>query len=267
MTAMPHNARTASPRPSAVPKSSDQNPLIPLCLSAAAAAILSFAAISAQTPATPRTVWDGVFTTEQAARGRLAFSGECAECHGPNLEGGEGKALSGDQFWKDWKERSVDELLTFVRTNMPFDDAGVKKGTLPQSTYADIVAHILNRNGFPAGNGELNQASSAGVQIIRKDGPGELPDSATARVVGCLGPREGADWVLTKGTRAVRTSSPKDSDKTMPLGNREYSLKFVLTNLTRLVGHRVAVSGLLIGEGGARGINVSAVDNLADVCN
>ena len=217
----------------------------------------------------PKTVWDGVFTSEQAARGRLAFAGECAECHGPNLQGGEGKALTGDQFWKDWKERSVDELLTFVRTNMPFDDAGIKKGTLPQSTYIDIVAHILNTNGFPAGSGELNAASSKGVAIIRREGPGDLPDSSAARIVGCLEPREspGADWVVSKGTRAVRSTAPKDGDKTMPLGTKEYSLKFVLTNLTRLVGHRVAVSGLLIGEGGVNGINVSAVDNLADSCN
>ncbi len=217
----------------------------------------------------PKTVWDGVFTAGQAERGRLAFSGECAECHGANLEGGEGKALSGDQFWKDWKELTVGELLTFVRTNMPFDDAGTKKGTLAASTYADIVAHILNANGFPAGNVELSQASSAGVQIVRKEGPGELPDSAAARVVGCLAPRDGAgaDWTIVKGTRAVRSSSPKDGDRTMALGDRNYTLKFVLTNLTRLVGHRVAVSGLLIGEGGVRGINVSAVDNLADTCN
>ena len=229
------------------------------------AILVTAAAVSAAAATT--TVWDGVYTTEQAARGRLAFASECAECHGPNLEGGEGKALTGDQFWKDWKERSVDELLTFVRTNMPFDDLGVKKGTLAQSTYADIVAHILSTNGFPAGSSELNQRSSVGVPIIRKDGPGDLPDSASARVVGCVGPREGADWTLTRGTRAVRSSASKDADKTTPLGDREYPLKFVLTNLTRLVGHRVAVTGLLIGEGGVRGINVSQVENLADACN
>src|SRR6185437_15386428 len=91
-------------------------------------AVLLLTASAISSPKQPsRSVWDGVFTSEQAARGRLAFSGECAECHGGNLEGGEGKALAGDQFWKDWKERSVGELLTFVRTNMPFDDAGVKK--------------------------------------------------------------------------------------------------------------------------------------------
>ncbi len=232
-----------------------------------AAAILSLRLVSAQAPAATRTVWDGVFTADQAARGQIAFANNCAECHGANLEGGEGKALTGDQFWKDWKESTVEDLLKFVRTNMPFDDAGVKKGTLPAATYADIVGYILNTNGFPAGAGEINESSSVGVQIIRKDGPGELPDSTSARVVGCLGPREGEEWILTKGTRAVRASSPKDGDTSIPLGNKEYALKFVLTNLTRLVGHRVAVSGLLIGEGGVRGINVSAVDNLADACN
>jgi len=237
-----------------------------LIAAGAAYAALALSSVYAQAP---KTVWDGVFTTEQAARGRLAFSGECAECHGANLQGGEGKALTGDQFWKDWKERNVDELLTFVRTNMPFDDLGERKGKLAQSTYNDIVAHILNSNGFPAGSSELNQASSAGVAIIRRDGPGDLPDSAAARIVGCLLPRESAsaDWTVNKGTRAVRSSAPKDADKTMPLGDRDYTLKFVLTNLTRFVGHRVAVTGLLIGEGGSQGINVSQVENLADTCN
>jgi len=224
---------------------------------------------SPQAPASAasRTVWDGVFTAEQAERGQLAFSNNCAECHGVNLEGGDGKALSGDQFWKDWKESTVGELLTFIKTNMPFDDDGVKKGTLPLGTYVDIVAHILNKNGFPAGSGELSQNSSTGVQIIRKEGPGDLPDSTSARVVGCLAPREGQDWKLVMGTRAVKAASARTTDKTVPLGTREYQLKFVLSNLTRLVGHRVAVTGLLIGEGGISGINVSAVDNVADTCN
>jgi hypothetical protein len=50
------------------------------------------------------------------------------------------------------------------------------------------------------------------------------------------------------------------------LGTREFQLKFVPLPLTRLVGHRVAVTGLLIGEGGV-GVNVNSVDNVADTCN
>ena len=237
----------------------------------------SYAAISmpvlraAQAPAAtpPTTVWNGVYTAAQAERGKLAFSNNCAECHGVNLEGGEGKALSGDQFWKDWKESTVGELLTFVKTNMPFDDDGLKKGTLPTGTYVDIVTHILESNGFPAGMQELTVDSSVGVQIIRKEGPGELSDSTTAHIVGCLAPREaGGDWKLVMGTRPVRASSPRSvPDKSVALGTREFQLKFVLLPLTRLVGHRVAVTGLLIGEGGVSGVNVTSVDNVADTCN
>ena len=239
-------------------------------LGASYAAISTPALRAAQAPpAAQPTVWDGIFTADQADRGKILFSNNCAECHGENLEGGEGKALSGDQFWKDWKESTVGELLTFVRTNMPFDDDGLKKGTLPTSTYVDIVTHILRSNGFPAGTKELTLTSGVGVQIVRKEGPGELSDSTTARIVGCLAPREpGGAWKLVMGTRPVRASSPRATpDKSIALGTREFELKFVLLPLTRLVGHRVAVTGLLLGEGGVNGVNVSSVDNVADSCN
>jgi len=247
-----------------------QQPLVrvTLALGLSYVGAMGLAVRASQAPAAaPKTVWDGIYTSAQAERGKIAFENNCAECHGTNLEGGEGKPLGGDDFWKVWKESTVGELLTFVKTNMPFDDDGVKKGTLPLSQYTDIVTYILSRNGFPNGSAEMTQASATGVQIIRKEGPGELPDSTSARIVGCLAPKEGADWKVVMGTRAVRAATPKADDKTMPLGNREYTLKFVLTNLTRLVGHRVAVTGLLLGEGGVAGLNVSAVENLADTCN
>ena len=218
---------------------------------------------------TGRTVWDGVFTTDQANRGRTFFSASCAECHGGNLQGGEGKPLSGDQFWNDWRESTVGELLAYVSKNMPYSEDGSLAGTLSPSTYADIVAHMLERNGLPAGTQELTQDSSVGVQIIKKGGPGELPASTLARVVGCLAPR-GADgsWRLVKATRPERASSnPTSAESSAPLGDREYQLKFVLTPLDKLVGHRVSVTGLLLGDGGVDGLNVNAVKSVADSCN
>jgi len=229
-----------------------------------------FALRTTQAPTgAPPSVWDGVFTTDQAERGRRLFLANCAECHGDNLEGGEGKALTGDQFWADWKESTVGELLTFVRTNMPFSEDGSKKGTLPPSTYVDIVTHILKTNGFPEGVQELTPASSLGVRVIRREGPGELPASTLAKVVGCLVPQgAGGTWRLVMGTRPTRASSTgRTPDRDVALGDREYDLKFVLTSLTRLVGHRVAVTGLLIGEGGVNGLNVSSVDSVTDTCN
>lgn len=216
-----------------------------------------------------RSVWDGVFTTEQAIRGSKLFSASCAECHGANLQGGEGKALRGDPFWTDWRESTVGELLTYVGKNMPFSEDASLAGTLPASTYADIVAYMLSANGLPSGGQELTLNSSVGVQIIRKEGPGELPATTLARVVGCLAPR-GADgsWQLVKGTRAVRVSSTSPvSDRDVALGDRTYHLKFVLTSLTKFVGHRVSVTGLLLGDGGIDGLNVNSVRSTAETCN
>jgi hypothetical protein len=43
-------------------------------------------------------------------------------------------------------------------------------------------------------------------------------------------------------------------------------LKFVVTKLDAMAGSRVAVSGLLIGEGGVDGINVTTVNRVASKC-
>jgi mono/diheme cytochrome c family protein len=228
------------------------------------------AARAAQAPAgAGRSVWDGVFTTAQADRGNTFFQANCAECHGGNLEGGEGKPLRGDQFWNDWREQTVGDLLTYVSKNMPFSENGSLAGTLGTSTYVDIVAHILRANELPVGTQELTEASSVGVKIIRKDGSGELPASTLAHVVGCLAPR-GADgtWRLIKATPPERASSiAATADRDVLLGTREYPLKFVLTPLTSFVGHRMSVTGLLLGEGGIDGLNVNTVKSVADTCN
>jgi hypothetical protein len=227
-----------------------------------------------QTPApAPPSVWNGVFTVDQADRGSHQFELHCAECHGVNLEGGEGKPLRGQQFWNDFREKTVGELLSYIRTNMPFSEDGLLQGTLPTPTYVDIVAHILRANDLPAGQKELTVESSVGVLIIARDGPGELPPSTLAQVVGCLAPRQpDGSWLLTRGTRAVRASSGGaaagiPAPATVPLGDREYPLQFVLTPLTRYVGHRVVVTGLLLGTGGINGLNVNTVQSVASTCN
>ena len=93
------------------------------------------------------------------------------------------------------------------------------------------------------------------------------PANALARVVGCL-TKSGADWVVTSATTPERAerAAPGGDDATRPLGSRTMPLKFVLTRLDALVGSRVAVSGLLIGDDGADGINVTAVNRVAQKC-
>ncbi len=237
----------------------------------AGAALYLFAAVvaAAQGPGTKASVWDGVFTAEQAGRGRIAFAQHCASCHGGELKGGEGKPLAGDPFWTDWRETTVEYLLTRISTEMPFSEDGRLAGSLSPSVYADVVAYVLQQNGLPPGARELTRASSAGVQIIRKDGPGELPASTLARIVGCLSPRgANKEYTVTQAAAPVRvTEGAAAPDPAAPLGQRQFALKFVLQSLDKFVGQRVAVTGLLIGEGGASGVNFSAITSLSPTCN
>ena len=214
-----------------------------------------------QSSSARRTVWDGVYTEAQAARGMMAFGQSCAGCHALAAEG---KApLVGDSFWKSFAQKTVGDVLEFVSTYMP----NGKPGSLTEPTYRDIVALMLKSNGFPAGAAELGPDTIAGVQIIPKDGSTELPANALARVVGCL-TKSGTDWVVTSATtpeRAERTAAGGE-DASRPLGSRRMALKFVVTKLDGLAGSRVAVSGLLMGEGGMDGINVTTVSRVAPKC-
>jgi mono/diheme cytochrome c family protein len=215
----------------------------------------------AQTSAPRRTVWDGVYTEAQAARGVTAFGQSCSGCHALTAEG---KApLVGEPFWKSFAQKTVIDLLEYVSTYMP----NGTPGSLTETTYRDIVALMLKSNGFPAGSTELARNTISEVQIVPKDGSTELPSNALVRVVGCLA-RSGAEWVVTNATtpeRAERVSQAGE-DATRPLGNRTLPLKFVITHLDSMTGWRVVVNGLLIGAGGADGINVTQVNRVAATC-
>jgi mono/diheme cytochrome c family protein len=235
-----------------------------LLLALAAAGLVTAQTSTSSTSAQRRTVWDGVYTEAQAARGMMAFGQSCAGCHALAAQG---KApLVGDAFWKSFAQKTVGDLLEFVSANMP----NGTPGSLTEDTYRDIVALMLKSNGFPAGTTELGGNATASVQIVPKDGSTELPADALVRVVGCLA-RSGADWVVTKATSPERAERAEhagagEADATRPLGSRTMALKFVVTKLDALAGSRVAVSGLLIGEGGVDGINVTMVTRVAPKC-
>jgi alcohol dehydrogenase (cytochrome c) len=92
------------------------------------------------------------FTAEQAARGRVEYERSCLVCHGENLAGGPfAQPLTGSRFRDRWAGHSMDRLFTQVRTTMPPDRAG----QLSRSTYADLLAYILEVNGAPASDQPL----------------------------------------------------------------------------------------------------------------
>ena len=208
-----------------------------------------------------RTVWDGVYTDAQATRATGVFGASCAGCHALTPQGN--RPLSGEKFWQSYTQRSVQDLLTYVSKNMPNGNGG----TLSQDSYIDIVALILQSNGLPAGTTELHPDSIGGVQILPKDGSTVLPANTLVRVVGCLA-RNGNEWALTNATAPVRVEKTQSDagDASVPLGTGKVPLKFVLTKLDAFVGHRMSVSGMLIGAGGVDGINVAVVNRVADTC-
>jgi mono/diheme cytochrome c family protein len=206
-----------------------------------------------------RTVWDGVYTEAQAARGATAFGQSCSGCHVLSMEGR--SPVVGDPFWKSFAQTTVGDLFKFVSKYMP----NGSPGSLTEAAYSDIVAVMLKSNGFPAGSSELAPTLVADVQIIQRDGRTELPADALVRVVGCL-TRRGADWVVANGTSPERAERATGDAAAKPLGTRTIPLKFVVTRLDELAGSRVAVNGLLIGTDGTDGINVTTVSRVAPKC-
>src|SRR3954454_7335670 len=117
----------------------------------AAAAVLAgaYGGLLAQTA---RSVWDGVYSEPQAARGAPLFDRECAGCHGPDGEGGGmAPALSGAAFSANFDGQTVGDLFERNRTTMPVG----REGQLSAAQIADITAFMLQVNKFPAGSNEL----------------------------------------------------------------------------------------------------------------
>ncbi|MGH9473376.1 MAG: c-type cytochrome [Terriglobales bacterium] len=105
----------------------------------------------------PLSVWDGVYTAAQAARGAGDFTRSCASCHGDDLAGiDEAPALAGGQFLSDFDGLTAGALFDRIRNTMP--QAAPK--SLSAETYADILAYLLQANGFPAGAKPLDDRST-----------------------------------------------------------------------------------------------------------
>jgi mono/diheme cytochrome c family protein len=220
--------------------------------------------------AAQKTVWQGVYTSTQAASGAITYGMACANCHGDMLEGGGGngtaKALTGDTFWGDYQGQMVGDLLAFMGKNMPNN----APGSLDASAYVDLTAFILSRNEIPAGNVALSAETAPAIEIIPKDGKLKpLPASTAALVIGCLAKGGDSGWLVNMATAPVRMGEGgkiPDSAASRPLGDRSTPLLYVLTSLDQFVGHRVWVKGILVGDGGSMGINVTDVGSLADTC-
>ena len=121
-------------------------------------ASMLWAAAGAISGQAQKTVWDGVYTEEQAKRGAAVYAEKCAMCHGDSLGGVESApALTGPGFYANWEGETLNALFERIRTTMPQDDPG----SLSRVQNADIVAHVLRVGGYPAGGTALEGQAGA----------------------------------------------------------------------------------------------------------
>lgn len=97
------------------------------------------------------------FTTAQAAAGRTAYNANCAVCHGSTLTNGTfGTPLGGEYFKKMWSSRNAKAFFDKSKTMPP-----AAPGSLKDEVYANIIAYILEVNGFQSGATSLPAGGEA----------------------------------------------------------------------------------------------------------
>jgi len=121
--------------------------------------ILAAVLVATQT----KTIADSVYTAAQAKRGETVYGASCSSCHAPDLSGsGQASSLIGKDFNDAWDGQTLADLFDRIQTTMPAD----APGTLKPADSADVVAFILSKAKFPAGEAEL-PADAAALKEIK----------------------------------------------------------------------------------------------------
>jgi len=226
--------------------------------------------LRAQT-AEPR-IWQGVYSEEQAARGRDHFNNVCIRCHQADLGGStEAPALKGDRFYASFEQEPIDRLYLKARDTMP-PNFGVN---VDAQGKLDIITFILKMNGYPSGPNELKIASEdlATALILRKGEQAKVQNFSLVQTVGCLTQGAGNTWVLT------RTAEPLSTREDTPTaqGLEAAAKRSLGTGTFRLlnsapfkpathVGQKVDVRGLVFVDGADSRLTVTSLQMAAASC-
>ena len=87
---------------------------------------------------------DGIYTNEQASRGKDVYLGSCKSCHSP-------QSHTGATFNQWWRGKQMSDLFKFISTRMPKNDPG----SLAPEDVADVMAYLMKINAMPVGPNEL----------------------------------------------------------------------------------------------------------------
>ena len=112
-------------------------------------------------------IWEGVYTSAQAARGEVVYTETCIACHGQDLGGNSNSpSLVGMGFMFLWEGRTLGAFFEKIQSEMPTD----RPGQLPTQNYLDVIAYILQKNTFPEGGEELPSSTETldTISIVSK---------------------------------------------------------------------------------------------------
>ena len=142
-----------------------------------AVAALSTVSLNAQAPASPPAnrgrgpvpAGDALFTSAQAVAGKAAYERNCASCHGARVDDGDSApALRGAAFLGKYGGKPAADLFTYVSTKMP----PAAPGSLSGAEYAQIIAYVLQQNGFATGRREFASEAAALASVTIPAPPG-----------------------------------------------------------------------------------------------
>ncbi len=111
--------------------------------------------------ASARSIWDGVYTHEQARRGEEVALDVCYECHTDED--------FTDTLMESWAGGRLSDLFDQIVNTMPEESPGV----LRLQEYADVLAFILELNGAPPGEQELGTKMTdlAKIRFVPREDP------------------------------------------------------------------------------------------------
>lgn len=96
---------------------------------------------------------DGVYTKEQAAKGKSVFDQSCKACHDKEFYRAKLPA---------WKGQSLAALIDTISVTMPEDNAG----GLYMDDYVNVMAYVLYSLKYPAGEAPMSMDDGSMDSII-----------------------------------------------------------------------------------------------------
>ena len=129
--------------------------------------ILFMGVLVLRAEAAQKTTKDKLYTKEQSTRGAAVFEKLCERCHIPEKVPTGKKPdppVVGAKFLETWQDRTLGELFATIYTTMPSDGSA----TLTTDQTVDLVAHLLQANGFPEGTTPLKNDDAMKAVVIVK---------------------------------------------------------------------------------------------------